>query len=163
MRITLLRHGEAGEAARDGDRALTLRGRASVRHVARVLHERGTRFDLIVASPLVRAVQTAEILAEVLRHPGEVVIDPVLVPEGSPREVRRFLGELDAEADVALVAHEPILSSTLGLLLGKAFSRGLRKSEAIRVRLPTGLEGGAELRWSLTPDRNEVVKFRHGE
>ena len=64
MRVTLIRHAEAGDdAPRDESRALTVRGRADARRLGRALARRGVRFTLIVTSPLVRAVQTAEIVA----------------------------------------------------------------------------------------------------
>ena len=69
MRVTLIRHGEAGDDAPDDEsRALTVRGRSDTRRVGRVLARRGIRFSLIVSSPLVRAVQTAEIVAAALDY-----------------------------------------------------------------------------------------------
>jgi len=69
MRVTLIRHAEAGDdAPRDEARALTLQGRGDSRRLGRALCRHGVGFDLMVSSPLVRAVQTAETLAGSLEN-----------------------------------------------------------------------------------------------
>lgn len=149
--MTLIRHGTAGNAARDEDRALTREGRRDVAKVARCLLRGANRFDVVVSSPLVRAVQTAELIVAGLSHGGRVLVDPRLEPEGSPRELLGLLAELAPGRRVALVAHEPILSSFASLLLGRSLGRGLMKSEAMRIRLPQGLDHHGEHRWSIDP------------
>ena len=119
--------------------------------VARRLLRSGCRFDVVVCSPLVRAVQTAELVVAGLSHAGRVLVDPRLVPEGSPRHVVAMLRELAPTRRVALVAHEPILSSLASLLLGRNLGRGLAKSEAMRIRLERGLDQRGEWRWSIDP------------
>jgi phosphohistidine phosphatase len=156
MRVTLIRHGEAGDAPRDELRALTLKGRAAVARVGRTLHRRGGDFTLIVSSPLVRALQTAEILAATLGYDGRLVASDALVPEAPVSEAVQLLATL-AEADeesIALVAHEPILSSLAGALLGRRFP-ALRKAEALRLRLPEGPGKPGELRWRIDPDTGD--------
>lgn len=149
--ITLIRHGSAGDAARDEDRALTRAGRREARKVGRRLLRTGSRFDALVSSPLVRALQTAEIVAARLDHGGAFFVDRRLEPDRSPRAVIELLRELPVGRRVALVAHEPILSSLAGLLLGHSLGRGLQKSEALRIRLPQGLDHPGQWRWSIDP------------
>jgi phosphohistidine phosphatase len=156
MRVTLIRHGEAGDdAPRDAERALTKRGRADARRVGRALGRRGVRFSAAISSPFVRAVQTAEIVVASLgQRELRVTISDVLVPEGSPRAVVGMLSSL-SEADarsVALVAHEPILSGLAAALLGVREFRSLRKGEALRIRLDRGTEHEGKLRWRIDPD-----------
>jgi phosphohistidine phosphatase len=156
MRVTLIRHGEAGDdAPRDELRALTLAGRAAVGRVARALRRRGGDFTAIVSSPLVRALQTAEILAAELAYDGRVLVSEAIVPEGRVSQAVALLSSFDDEASVALVAHEPILSSLAGALLGRGRFRALRKAEAVRLRLPDGPEKPGELRWHVDPDTGE--------
>jgi phosphohistidine phosphatase len=152
MRITLIRHGAAGEAASDEDRALTTKGRAAVRRVAGALARRKVRFDLVVTSPLVRAVQTAEIIVQRLAYAGEVVIDRRLVPEASPARLLAFLRALDSETRVALVAHEPILSEVACAVLGRSLGGFLKKGEAMRIRV--ALDRPASLRWRIIPTKD---------
>jgi phosphohistidine phosphatase len=72
MDIFLLRHGIAHALGEDGsktdaDRTLTDEGRSKVRAVARALRAMDVRFDAIASSPLPRAAETAEIIAESLK------------------------------------------------------------------------------------------------
>lgn len=149
--ITLIRHGTAGDAARDEDRCLTRSGRIEAGKTGRRLLRAGRRFDVIVSSPLVRAVQTAEIVAARIDHGGAFLVDRRLEPERAPRAVIELLRELRAGRRVALVAHEPILSSLAGLLLGRTMRRGLVKAEALYIRLPEGLDEPGQWRWSIDP------------
>lgn len=160
MRVTLIRHGEAvDDAARDEVRALTARGRTDARRVGRALARRGISFSAVVSSPLVRAVQTAEIVVAALGRRGAVTISDALVPEAPPNEVLGLLRSLAAEKSVALVAHEPILSAVAALLLGQARFRALRKAEALRVRLPEITAGAGTLRWRIDPDTGRRDRF----
>jgi phosphohistidine phosphatase len=153
VRVTLIRHGEAGrDAPRDELRALTLRGRTDVARVGRALGRRGGDFTLIASSPLVRAVQTAEIIAAQVGHGGRMIVHDALVPEGRVSRAVEWLGTLAGEGSIALVAHEPILSSLAGALLGIERFPALRKAEALRLRLPDGPGHGAELRWRIDPE-----------
>jgi phosphohistidine phosphatase len=160
MRVTLIRHGEAGDdAPRDDLRALTLKGRAAVARVARSLRRRGGDFTAIVASPYVRALQTAEIIAAEVGFGGRLTVNEALVPEARVSQAVALLSSLAAEASVAsvaFVAHEPILSSLAGELLGRARFAALRKGEALRLRLPAGPgKPGGELRWRIDPDTGD--------
>ena len=65
MRIGLFRHGVAEDTARtDFDRRLTPAGRAEVSRMAELMYRAGYRPGCILHSPLVRAVQTAQAIAE---------------------------------------------------------------------------------------------------
>lgn len=153
MRLTLIRHGEAGDdAPRDELRSLTLRGRAAVARVARALRRRGGDFTLVVSSPLVRAVQTAEIIATGVGYGGRVVIDEGLVPEGRVSHLVAWVKAHEEEDSIALVAHEPILSSLAGAFLGVDRFPALRKGEALRLRFPEGLAHPGEVRWRIDPE-----------
>ncbi|HEY8429832.1 MAG TPA: histidine phosphatase family protein [Sandaracinaceae bacterium] len=131
MRVVLVRHGEASDPAASADRSrhLTVRGRDVTREVARKLRERGLVPTAMYTSPLVRAVQTAEILAHEFGFVGPVFAHDPLVPDGT---TARALSVLDAHGDddvVFLVTHEPIVRALAGHLsgLGGAFP-GFRTS-----------------------------------
>lgn len=153
MRLTLIRHGEAGDdAPRDELRSLTIRGRASVARVGRALRRRGGDFTLIVSSPHVRALQTAEIVAASVGYGGRLLVNEALVPEGRVSRAVAWLQTVAGEDSVALVAHEPILSSLAGALLGVERFPALRKAEALRLKLPDGPGNPGELRWRIDPE-----------
>ncbi len=92
VRVTLIRHAEAGDdAPRDESRALTVHGRADARRLGRALARRGVRFSLMVTSPLVRAVQTAEIVAAATGYRGRMPANDVLEPEAAAADVVALL------------------------------------------------------------------------
>jgi phosphohistidine phosphatase len=118
-RLHLVRHAIAEEKApsrKDGDRALTEEGREKMRQACAGLRAMDVRLDLVLSSPLRRARETAEILAEVI---GKVSVE--LVPElGSgedPRQALRALRAYDRFASIAAVGHQPDLGALASLLL----------------------------------------------
>ena len=154
MRVTLVRHGDAGDdAPRDEERSLTKEGRAEVRRVGRALERAGVHFGAMVTSPLVRAVQTAEITAAIVGYRGRVVVSDRLVPDAFPAGVLSLLTALGnaGSKSVALVAHEPVLSRVAALLLQIGRFPALRKAEAIRIRLAGGSELPGAFRWRIDP------------
>jgi phosphohistidine phosphatase len=155
MRVTLIRHGDAGDdAPRDEERALTKKGRADVRRVGRALDRAGVHFGALIVSPLVRAVQSAEIIAAGVGFRGRVTVSDRLVPDAFPTGVSSLLATLSAEGvtSVALVAHEPVLSRVAAVLLQIGRFPALHKAEAVRIRLPDAGEGQGAFRWRIDPD-----------
>jgi len=155
MRVTLIRHGEAGDdAPRDEDRSLTKKGRSDVRRVGRALARGGVRCDAVVSSPLVRAVQTAEMIAAAIDYHGRVTVSDHLEPEAPPEGAVSLLATLETlgKKSVALVAHEPILSGIAARLLRAGRFPALRKAEAIRLKLPEGPGAPGTFRWRIDPE-----------
>ena len=126
-----------------------MRGRADARRLGRVLARRGVRFTLIVTSPLVRAVQTAEIVAAATGYRGRMPANDVLEPEAAAADVVALLATLADEKSVALVAHEPILSAVAAALTRQGRHPALRKAEALRIRLPEGPGAAGVPRWRV--------------
>jgi phosphohistidine phosphatase len=139
MPIILVRHGEAvGSQGDDSARYLTYRGRSESRKVALALKERGLIPTQIVASPLVRAVQTAEIFAHALAFEGTLTTEPALVPDG---DASLALKRIPISAGVTLVVtHEPIVRLMAALLVQQPTFAAFRTSgvamfEGTRVTL----------------------------
>jgi phosphohistidine phosphatase len=167
VRVTLIRHAEAGDdAPRDESRALTVRGRSDARRLGRALARRGVRFTLIVTSPLVRAVQTAEIVAAAVDYRGRMPAIDQLEPEAAASDVVAYLERVaqdkSAGKSVALVAHEPILSAIAAALTHKPRHPALRKTEALRIRLTDGPGGAApgSLRWRVDGGTGKRERLR---
>lgn len=115
MRLWLLRHGEAEPHARtDAERELTRHGRKDVLHSAAQLA--GRPLGAILASPYVRAQQTAELVRDALGFRSAIGTAPWLTPDSDPREALNFLAER-GEQDLLLVTHNPFVSDLAGLLI----------------------------------------------
>lgn len=111
--LFLIRHGVAEDARPgqgDATRALTEDGRRRMAEIARGLSCLGVAFDELVHSPLLRAVESAELLAELAV--GGTRVEPDLAAPPGPA----LLARLSAPR-TALVGHEPFLGQLLGLLL----------------------------------------------
>ena len=167
MRVTLIRHAEAGDdAPRDESRALTARGRADARRLGRALARRGVRFSLIVTSPLVRAVQTAEIVAAAIGYRGRMPATDLLVPEAAAARRGRVPRDRSAdETSVALVAHEPILSAVAAALTRKAAPPAAAQGRgAAHPAARAGPTAAGALRWRVDggtrPPRAPALKRR---
>jgi phosphohistidine phosphatase len=159
MKLYLMRHGSAeerSESGADGDRALTLAGRDRVQAVARRLVDSNEEPTHIVTSPLVRAVQTAEIVALVTRlgdRHGTVEVRRDLAPGG---DVARLLQKLVSEQRkrVLLTGHEPDLSHLVASVLG-GFARSFDKAMVVGLQLSEH-GAGARLRFVLDPQSLEL-------
>ena len=115
MRLWLLRHGEAQAQARsDAERALTPRGREEVALAA--LQLQGRPLGAILASPYVRAQQTAAIVREALGCSSGIHTVPWLTPDSDPRVVLARLDDFPAD-ELLLVSHQPLVGSLVGLLI----------------------------------------------
>ena len=153
IQILLVRHGEAVDQAPglgDEGRFLTRKGRKISRRMARWLAKRDERSPVAIwTSPLVRAVQTAEILAERARPREGVIAKGELSPNADPREVLAMLAAHDGAGPLALVGHEPHLSLLGRALLGDVDWEGLKKSGVLA--LTWDREGPARMRFLLMP------------
>lgn len=114
MQLYLIRHAAAADAGERGDagRPLTPRGRSSFRRVVDGLRALDVRFDLVVHSPLLRAVQTADLCLPLLA--GQTEVSTALAEPPS----EALLEHLDSELDsIAFVGHEPYLSQLCAWLV----------------------------------------------
>jgi phosphohistidine phosphatase len=131
-----MRHGPAEDRAasgRDFDRALTHSGRERVRDVARVLVEADELPRVIFSSPLVRALQTAEIVAAAAAQAGKEHVDVEVRRELSPNGEAQVLVQeaLAAGKRAMFVGHEPDLADLASSLAGQSFSAGIQKAMVV--------------------------------
>lgn len=119
----IMRHGIAvtrGSAgfSDDSKRPLTPEGKKKMREIAEGLIRLGLDLDWIVTSPLVRAVETAEIVAESLGSHLPLDFSDHLRPGGSPEALISFLAKHANRKRVLVVGHEPDLSEMAARLIG---------------------------------------------
>jgi phosphohistidine phosphatase len=156
MDLLILRHGKAGERGGDvpdEERSLTKKGIRDIRRVSRWMTRSGTVPDLIVSSPLPRAKETAEIVADRIAFPGEIALWDELMPGPDPALVSERLGELEGASLPLLVGHEPQLSSLAALLIGAGADARivLEKGGIAKIgNLSPGIGGTGDLQWLLT-------------
>lgn len=116
MQLFLMRHGiaEPFGLREDSQRALTETGRLRVQAQFQAQAEALSGVSKIVHSPYLRAVETAQIGAEILGISG-MVSDERLTPEADPRDALALL-EADAADTVLYVTHNPFVGRLIGLL-----------------------------------------------
>jgi len=156
MELLLIRHGIAEDAERPGPkadalRALTAEGRRRMKECGAGLRELVPAVTVVATSPLRRAVESAAVLAAAYRVKVEEV--PALKPGGDPRALLRWLGSRKrAAGPVAVVGHEPHLSSVASLLLTgrRTPILELKKGGACLLVLRAAKPGTARLEWLLT-------------
>lgn len=140
MRVILIRHGDADadipEGLEDDARSLTSRARHALPgHFAPLAGRIGTP-NVIFMSPLVRAVQTATILAQALQYEGPLRAHRALFPDGPVGALEALLAERLGET-VILVGHQPSMGSTAAHFLGLgSFPRPVQPGTVIGIERP---------------------------
>lgn len=158
MNLYLIRHAIAEEPgdAPDELRPLTEKGRKKMRKIARALSTLEIRPNLVLTSPLVRARETAEILADALRLIDDKIVETeFLMPGGDPQQlIEKINSEFPGLETIALVGHEPALSSLASVLLtGMPDVELVFKKGGVCALAVSDLHFGrcAALEWFLAP------------
>ncbi len=160
MKLYLLRHGEAADHSdprqpNDAARPLTPKGRKRTRQLANALRQLEISFDVIFSSPLLRAQQTAEIVARSLDLENKLRLTNHLAPGGTFVDLLAQLEHARAQAKaVLLVGHEPYLSGLISLLCtgGPTLAVEMKKGGLCRLEMETVKAGRcATLEWLLNP------------
>jgi phosphohistidine phosphatase len=151
VKLYLVRHAEAIERSAttpDSSRYLTTKGRISFRKIARSVRKAGAAPDVIFTSPLLRSVQTAEILAERLKHKGEVVAAKEISPGFDLPALRALLAGAGNPAEAAFVGHEPDLGEIAAALMSVPGGFPLRKGAVVAVEVAGSVpKGAAKFLW----------------
>lgn len=146
--LWLLRHAEAEDGLPDDQRPLTERGAMQADAAGLALAVLDVHLDACLASPKLRAVQTAERACEPLGV--SVTIEPAL--SGEPFDVRELTAGL---GEVLLVGHDPSFSLLLHDLTGaqsrmkKGGLAGISKGELVTLLRPSELSAIAKARVSV--------------
>lgn len=161
--LYLIRHGlaeERGDAwPDDAKRPLTERGMDRLQKEARGLARLGVTFDVILASPLVRTRQTAEIFASALDPRPHIVAAESLAPGGTFQAVVADLEKHAKKRRIALVGHEPGIGELAARLIGTRHPIEFKKGAVCRIdvdALPPS--GPGALRLVLPPRVLRAIK-----
>jgi phosphohistidine phosphatase len=155
MILYVLRHAEAVEANNDLPdewRYLTEKGMKTVAKTMQGMAKYGRKPRLIISSPLVRAVQTAQIAAAfACRKNKEVLVSGLLQNGSDLGELKEFLRTHAEVKRLMVVGHEPHLGSLVADLLQREETIQLKKSGCAALEIdPDDAEKPARFLWYMT-------------
>jgi phosphohistidine phosphatase len=159
MNLYIVRHAIAVERGTpgyedDSQRPLTDNGRKKMKKITRGLDRLGIQLDVILTSPYVRARDTAKILGDRFAMTDKIYFSENLIPPGNFEALVFEIHEKYDLANVALVGHEPMLSSLISwLTTGETEARIMLKKGGVAFLSSDSLfqDGRATLQWLLTP------------
>jgi phosphohistidine phosphatase len=140
MKLIFVRHAAAIErstAVSDEWRYLTSEGRVFFRKTAWTMLKNGVDPGLIISSPSLRAVQTAEILAETLSFIGPLIVMDELSPGLDMSGLEKIISGYRSVDELVLVGHEPDFSSLVSGLLGLPSGFNFKKGSAVKLSVNT--------------------------
>ena len=154
-RLFIVRHAWAEEQAPGVDdhaRRLTKKGRRRFARMVRRLEAVGMAVDVVATSPLVRARETADILADTLTGRPPVVVVDALAPGSDWPTLVEWTAARDA-ASVAWVGHMPCVGRLAALSIGDGTAAiRMAKGSVASIRLDDGPGQPGELEWLATAD-----------
>jgi len=162
MKLFLIRHGEAIDyetesAKTDSLRFLTPKGRKTSREVFKKIKEELRGLDIIFTSPLIRAVQTAEILANIIRFENDVEIAAELIIPSSPEKVLELIKRNSKNESIALVGHEPMLGEVVSYISDKKnLNFSIKKSGICLIDFDSKKETGNFIRYFDSKTREYI-------
>jgi phosphohistidine phosphatase len=170
MELFIIRHAIAQPIGKENEfsdekRTLTVEGRSRMRDVLKGLAKLGVELDLIITSPLARAVETAEIVATGIGLSKKEIEQSVnLAPGASPEHLFAEIKSHAGVEAIALIGHQPDLGGLIARIIrsdGDTLSIQLKKGGVcclnVTETVPT-LRG--DLIWLLTPRQLRTVAKR---
>lgn len=155
MLLFILRHAEAEDAApgqSDASRRLTGKGRKQAERVGRFIRGLKEQPEAVLTSPLVRAVETARIVADEAKL-NDPVIEPFLACGMTPETAREGLHPWRQSPAVLITGHQPDLGALANWLLGVSEGPGvqMKKGALCILEVSRFTPGGAALRFHAPP------------
>jgi phosphohistidine phosphatase len=160
VQIYIVRHGDAinrddPRVTSDEMRELTSEGRDEVELMSLLLARLDVKPDLILTSPLIRARQTAEIIASVTGAQSAPSVSDELAPGGSLAAVLNDILSHGRPKQTVLTGHMPGVGAMAAYLIWREPHMALpfRTGEICRVDLPddSPVAGYGDLRWAIPP------------
>ena len=139
MNLYLMRHASAGvpreNAKLDAKRGLIAEGKEQCMIMGRILGALKVQPEVIVSSPLKRALQTAQFVGNELGYEGNVQISQALGPEATYPDFLKLLDSLADRQDVLVVGHNPNLFQFLGRIITGNGGAGVRMRKGAVARI----------------------------
>src|ERR1039458_2514294 len=139
MNLYLMRHANAGlrreNPLLDNKRGLIKEGKDQCMLMARVLSAFKVQVDVIVSSPLKRALQTAQFVGTELGYDAKVEISPALAPDADFADFQHMLSSYADFEGVLAVGHNPNLFQFLGRVITGNGGAGVRMRKGSVARI----------------------------
>ncbi len=120
--IYLVRHAKSdwgSEHTSDFDRTLNERGMKAAPFMASLLKEKKVRPELVIASPAIRALTTAEIFCDILGYPKEKIEKRIEIYEGGAGRLLNIVQQITDKCSTAMIfGHNPTMTAFSNLLSG---------------------------------------------
>ena len=167
MEIYIIRHGVAAEldneVVEEGYRYLTLPGRNHCKIVSQKLKDMKIEFDIILSSPLIRAVQTAEVFASALKYPGEIRTVIELIGVNSFDRFLQLLKRYSHHNNIAVFGHAPDVNTfTLNLIKDnpvKDLQINFKNLSVCRIDYDFKNDSGKFV-WCLNPENMKLTEAK---
>ena len=155
MIVYFLRHANAGQKrlspVQDEKRPLDKEGIEQCRYIGRLLNSMDTHVDLILSSPLKRAMQTAATVGNEIDYEQRIERSPALQPSADYERFRQLLNQIRTLESVMVVGHNPNMSAFLSLLVtGGLSEKAIEMKKGSVARVEMGPKR-AILNWMVTP------------
>jgi phosphohistidine phosphatase len=160
--LIILRHGDAGkrlpDPIKDYQRQLNESGKKEVLQVAKSLKKLSLKVEYVFSSPLIRAFETAKIVAEEYKLIKQLELWDELKPSGNKAILYDKLKKLSIDSTIIVVGHEPYLSNMISdIISNNNYNENrmniiLKKAGLSKIKITSTvprLKG--ELSWLLTP------------
>ncbi|HVW76599.1 MAG TPA: phosphohistidine phosphatase SixA [Alloacidobacterium sp.] len=154
MNIYVLRHANAGTSRKnpllDVKRPLDKEGKQQCLLIGSYLNALNVQFDLIVSSPLKRALQTASLVGTEVGYDSKIQISDALSPEASVAKFQELVAGLTRYENVLVVGHNPNLPQFLGSLIASPNRANVRLRKGAIARVDCTRRPGI-LSWLVDP------------
>jgi len=156
MDIYFLRHASAGDKKapnpqEDEKRPLDQKGVEQSKQMGKLLAALGVEPEAFISSPLTRAIQTAELVAEQLRGHPSIVLDDALRPDASYEQFQDLLHHYERRSAIIVTGHNPNQSEFLSYLISDGTAKEaaeLKKGAVAKVEYK---QGRGTMQWCITP------------
>lgn len=161
MLVYFLRHASAGQhkviPSRDEKRQLDRDGVQQSHQVGRLLAALNVEVDVVISSPLTRALQTATLVAGEIGYDQKIERDAALRPDATFDSFRQMLAKHSQKHAIMIVGHNPSMTEFLSRVLSRGQETEIidfKKGAVARVEM--GRKSGT-LQWCITPKIASVV------
>lgn len=157
MVIYFLRHANAGskhfsDPVKDEKRPLDKIGEEQSSDVGRALAFLGVTANVVISSPLTRAIQTANLVAQEIGYEDKVVQDEALRPEATFEKFKALINRYKDQPAIMVVGHDPSMTEFVNRVLsGGAPLSAVEMKKGSVAKVEKELRRPAVLRWLLTP------------